>query len=96
MLMIFREAISKPQIAFDGKARTDEKAQHTWEYVSILNRCSTQPSGARWGLEMASKNVIENLYPHVEYLAVRTCYNQDAGQVHCAVGMEEMVLSWTR
>jgi hypothetical protein len=35
------EAISKPQIAFDGKARADEKAQHTWEYVSILKRFST-------------------------------------------------------
>jgi len=24
------EAVSKPQIMFDGKARDGEKAQHTW------------------------------------------------------------------
>ncbi len=24
------EAISKPQIAFEGKAGADDKAQHTW------------------------------------------------------------------
>ena len=49
------EAISKPQIAFEGKAGADDKAQHTREYVSILKRPSTQPSGARWGSEMASR-----------------------------------------
>ena len=48
------EAISKPQIAFEGKAGADDKAQHTREYVSILKRPSTQPSGAIWGFEMAS------------------------------------------
>jgi hypothetical protein len=48
------EAIAKPQIAFDDKARADEKAQHTREYVSILKRFSTQPSGVRWGFAMAS------------------------------------------
>jgi hypothetical protein len=32
------EAISKPQMAFEGKAKADEKAQHTREYVSILRR----------------------------------------------------------
>ena len=36
------EAISKPQIAFEGKAGADDKAQHTREYVSILKRPSTQ------------------------------------------------------
>jgi hypothetical protein len=85
------EALSKPQIATEGKARADEKAQHTGEYVSILakppdcqwrdglkykakrvlkgtirclglsfakqnNRPATQPSGVRWGFEMASKH----------------------------------------
>jgi hypothetical protein len=35
------EAISKPQMVFDGKARTDEKAQHTREYVSIVKGFST-------------------------------------------------------
>ena len=48
------EAVSKPQIAFEGKAKADEKAQHTREYVSILKRLSTQPSNVRWGFEMAS------------------------------------------
>jgi hypothetical protein len=33
------EAISKTQMVFDGKAKADEKAQHTREYVSILKRC---------------------------------------------------------
>jgi hypothetical protein len=50
----FLEAISKPQIAFEGKDRADDKAQHTREYVSILKRPLTQPSGDRWGFEMAS------------------------------------------
>jgi hypothetical protein len=34
-------AISKMQITFKDKARADEKAQHTWEYVSILKRLAT-------------------------------------------------------
>ena len=48
--------VSKPQIRSKGKARVDEKAQHTWEYVSILKRLATQPLGLRWGFETASKN----------------------------------------
>jgi hypothetical protein len=35
------EAISKMQITFKDKARTDEKAEHTREYVSILRRSTT-------------------------------------------------------
>ncbi|MDH4204697.1 MAG: hypothetical protein OEV45_04125 [Desulfobacteraceae bacterium] len=35
------QAISKMQITFKDKARADEKAQHTWEYVSILKRLET-------------------------------------------------------
>jgi hypothetical protein len=35
------EAISKMQITFKDKARADEEAQHTWEYVSILRRSAT-------------------------------------------------------
>ncbi len=38
VLVIPPEAISKPQMAFEGKAKADEKAQHTREYVSILKR----------------------------------------------------------
>jgi hypothetical protein len=35
------QAISKMQITFKDKARADEKAQHTREYVSILKRLAT-------------------------------------------------------
>ena len=38
----FVQAISKMQITFKDKARADEKAQHTCEYVSILKRLATQ------------------------------------------------------
>ena len=31
------------QIRFKDKARTDEKAEHTWEYVSILKRLFANP-----------------------------------------------------
>jgi hypothetical protein len=51
------EAISKPQIRFEGKAKAEEKAQHTREYVSILKRLSTQPSSVRWVFEMASRHL---------------------------------------
>jgi hypothetical protein len=43
--------VSKPQIRFKGKARADEKAQHTRSYVSILKRHATQPLDVRWGLK---------------------------------------------
>ena len=32
------------QIRFKDKARTDEKAEHTWEYVSILKRLVVNPA----------------------------------------------------
>jgi hypothetical protein len=35
------QAISKMQITLKDKAQADEKAQHTWEYVSILKRLAT-------------------------------------------------------
>jgi hypothetical protein len=35
------EAIPKMQITFKDKARADEKAEHTCEYVSILRRPAT-------------------------------------------------------
>jgi hypothetical protein len=38
---ILLQAISKMQITFKDKARADEKAQHTREYVSILKRLAT-------------------------------------------------------
>ena len=44
----------------------DDKAQHTREYVSILKRPSTQPSGDRWGFEMTSKFYLE-LLRHLEF-----------------------------
>jgi hypothetical protein len=48
------EVVSKRQIAFESKAQADEKAQHTFKYVSILKRSATQLSGARWGFETTS------------------------------------------
>jgi len=32
------EAVSKSQIAFEGKTQPDEKAQHIHRYVSILKK----------------------------------------------------------
>ena len=51
---LYLEVVSKPKIRSKGKARVDEKAQHTWEYVSILKRLATQPLGLRWGFETTS------------------------------------------
>jgi hypothetical protein len=39
---------------FESKAQADEKAQHTWGYVSILKRFATQLSNIRWGFEATS------------------------------------------
>jgi hypothetical protein len=59
------EVVSKPQITPKIKARADppshrygvtgEKAQHTYEYVSILRRSATPIFGVRWGFETTSK-----------------------------------------
>jgi hypothetical protein len=38
MNQLYLQAISKMQITFKDKARADEKAQHTWKYLSILKR----------------------------------------------------------
>ena len=67
LLKSLRELISKIRIGFDGKASADEKAQHTREYVSILNRQITPPSDVRRFFEMSSKKrysarAIENQY----------------------------------
>jgi hypothetical protein len=51
--------VSKPQIAFESKAQADEKAQHTWEYVSILKRPATQLPDDRWGFETISNQIQE-------------------------------------
>jgi hypothetical protein len=40
---------------FESKAQADEKAQHTFEYVSILKRLATQLSDIRWGFESNSR-----------------------------------------
>ena len=50
------EVVSKGQIAFESKAQADEKAQHTFKYVSILKRSATQLSDARWGFETTSRH----------------------------------------
>jgi hypothetical protein len=70
--------VSKCQIAFESKAQADEKAQHTFKYVSILKRSvmhisvielvqiplrgATQLSDARWGFETTS-NFLWRLFP---------------------------------
>jgi len=41
------------QITFKDKARADEKAEHTWEYVNILKRLATPLLGVRYIFEMA-------------------------------------------
>jgi len=51
---------------FESKAQTDEKAQHTWEYVSILKRPATQLSDIIWGFENTSKQ--SPLLKHEQYL----------------------------
>jgi hypothetical protein len=47
--------VSKPQIRLKSKAQSDEKAQHTRQYVSILKRVATQLLGLRWGFDTTSK-----------------------------------------
>ena len=49
--------VSKFQITPKIKARADEKAQHTLEYVSILRRLATLKFGVRWDLEIISNIV---------------------------------------
>jgi len=72
---------SKRRIAFESKAQADEKAQHTWEYVSILKRSvmhlsviellriplrgATQLSDARWGFETTSIEIKDNTSPQM-------------------------------
>jgi hypothetical protein len=48
------EVVIKLQMMFENKARADEKAQHTCEYVSILKRLATQLPDIRWGFETTS------------------------------------------
>jgi hypothetical protein len=50
--------VSKLQIRFKGKAQADEKAQHTWFYVSILKRFATQLLGLRWDIETTSRDCL--------------------------------------
>jgi hypothetical protein len=48
--------VLKPQIMFESKAQADEKAQHTFKYVSILKRSATQLSDIKWGFETTSSD----------------------------------------
>jgi hypothetical protein len=52
--------VSKPQIWLKGKAQSDEKAQHTRQYVNILKRFATQPLGHRWDFETTSCNWVQS------------------------------------
>jgi len=45
------------QITFKDTARADEKAEHTWEYVSIFMRFETAQSGVRCIFETACRFV---------------------------------------
>ena len=45
----------------EGTARADEKAQHRWEYVSILRRSATQRLGVGWGFETTSTQFATSL-----------------------------------
>jgi hypothetical protein len=54
------EVVSKPQIASKNKAWLDEKAQHTWAYVSISRRTTTPLLGVRWGFETTSKHRLDS------------------------------------
>ena len=70
------QAISKMQITFKDKARADEKAQHTWEYVSILKRLATPYLGVICIFEMACSHayyeeawIAYSLYPVLDYFA---------------------------
>ena len=45
------------QITFKDKARADEKAEHTSEYVSILKRLATPYLGVRCIFEMACNKI---------------------------------------
>jgi len=56
------EAISKMQITFKDKARADEKAEHTREYVSILRRSATPYLGVRCIFEIAYSSLSEKQY----------------------------------
>jgi len=51
------------QIKFKDKARADEKAEHTREYVSILKRLATPSLGVRCIFEMACNLVYKVLCP---------------------------------
>jgi hypothetical protein len=41
---------------FESKAQADEKAQHTFKYVSILKRSATQLSDIRCAFETTSRH----------------------------------------
>jgi hypothetical protein len=49
------EVAAKPWITLKIEARTDEKGEHTFEYVSILRRSATKIFGVRRGFADTSK-----------------------------------------
>ena len=49
---------------FKGKAATDEKAEHTRQYVSILNRSPTQPLSLRRIFEIATVLTVKKKLPY--------------------------------
>jgi hypothetical protein len=52
-----KEAVSKPQIRFKGKAFRALEAERTLQYMSISMGGTTQPLSLKWGFETTSKTV---------------------------------------
>jgi hypothetical protein len=65
---IWRDFASGLLIKGAQQAQTDEKAQHTCEYVSILKRSATRLSDARWCFETASGRPGQNVLKMVRSL----------------------------
>ena len=62
------EVVLKLQIALKLKARADAKAQHTYEYVSILRRSATLRFGVRWDFETTSSGYHSTRPHHIHPL----------------------------
>ena len=68
------------------QAQADEKAQHTYGYVSIYRRSATQPLGLRWGFETTSNHIAayqdvarpnENKYCRIDLKIIKSSFAGD-------------------
>jgi len=71
------------QITFKDKAQANAKAQHTWEYVSILERLATPSLGVRCVFEMACthmrytfRSVKQTLFGVAESVVTQTSFKK--------------------